>query len=354
MIRILIVDDSPTVRLTLQTILESDPEIKVVGFASNGQDALRKALQLRPDLITMDVLMPEMDGIDATRLIMAQCPTPIVVISAHRSDPELEIGFNALQAGAVQVIDKPANAFAPERASERAAMVATIKLMSEVRVVQRRFDSQRRSTLPSPSPGQENAPRPVDVVAIGASTGGPAALNVLLSGLPADFSTPILIVQHITIGFTHGLATWLQHACRLPIRIAQADERIQASTVYIAPDDYHLQVIGTGRLQLVHSAPVNHVRPSVNMLFESVGRVYGARAVGVLLTGMGEDGARGLHTIRRQGGFTIAQDETTSVVYGMPKAAAELGACSTILPLDQIATFLVRLVMRSRQVALPA
>lgn len=347
MIRVLIVDDSPTVRLTLQTILESDPQIKIVGYASNGREALDRAMQLRPDLITMDVLMPEMDGIDATRLIMAQCPTPIVIVTTHLSDPELEIGFNALQAGAVQVIDKPANAFAPESVSERAALVTTIKLMSEVRVVQRRFD-----TLPQgarlPMPVQEKLPSVVEVVAIGASTGGPAALNTILGALPADFPAPILIVQHITAGFTLGLAAWLQHRCQLPIHVARAAERIQPGIVYIAPDACHLLVAKDRRLQLNTNALVNHVRPSANVLFESIGRVYSARAIGILLTGMGEDGALGLRAIHQSGGLTIAQDEATSIVYGMPRAAAELGACSTILPIDQIAAFLVHTIMHRR------
>lgn len=347
MIRVLIVDDSPTVRLTLQTILESDPEIKIVGFAVNGQDALRKTIELRPNLVTMDVLMPEMDGIDATRLIMSQCPTPIIVISAHKSDPEMAIGFSAIQAGALQVVDKPSNAFAPESAAERATLIAAIKLMSEVRVVRRRFGAPRNDA-PPPQPAAQAAPKSVELVAIGASTGGPAALNTILGALPAGFPVPILIVQHITVGFTQGLATWLQGGCQLSIRVARAEERIQPGIVYIAPDDRHLLITAGGRLRLADGALVNHVRPSVDVLFESIGPLYGARALGVLLTGMGEDGARGLRAIRQHGGFTLAQDESTSVVYGMPKAAAELGACNAILPLDRIAPFLVQTVMRHR------
>jgi two-component system chemotaxis response regulator CheB len=345
MIKILVVDDSPTVRYTLQLILESDPELKVMGFAANGQEALRCALELRPDLITMDVLMPGIDGIEATRLIMEQCPTPLIIVSAHNSDPEMAIGFNALQAGALQVVDKPTNAFAPESADERAALIATVKLMSEVRVVRRRFALPRRT---SAAPETDVAAQPIRIVAIGASTGGPAALNTLLSALPADFPTPIALVQHITPGFTNGLATWLQSGCRLPVRVVQPGERLRPGVVFVAPDGSHLSVENGGWLGLATSAPVNHVRPSVNVLFHSVGQIYGAAAVGILLTGMGEDGASGLRTIRQHGGVTIGQDEATSVVYGMPKAAAELDACSTILPLEQIAAYLVRVVMRSR------
>ncbi len=345
MINILIVDDSPTVRYTLQLILESDPELKVVGFAANGQEALRSTLELRPDLITMDVLMPGIDGIETTRRIMEQCPTPLIIVSAHNSDPEMAIGFNALQAGALQVVDKPNNAFAPENAAERAALIATVKLMSEVRVVRRRFPTP---LPPFTAPETDIAAQPIRLVAIGASTGGPAALNTILSTLPADFPTPVVLVQHITPGFTNGLATWLQSSCRLPVRLVQPNERLRPGVVFIAPDDYHLTVENGGWLGLAQSAPVNHVRPSVNVLFHSVGQIYGATAVGILLTGMGEDGASGLRTIRQHGGVTIGQDEATSVVYGMPKAAADLDACSTILPLKQIAAYLLRVVMRSR------
>lgn len=352
MIRVLIVDDSPTVRYVIQTILESDPDIKVVGYAGNGQDAVRRAGELRPDVITMDVQMPGIDGIEATRLIMEQCPAPIVVISAHNSDPALTISFNALQAGAVQVIDKPVNALSPDAANERAALVATIKLMSEVRVVRRRFGAARPAMKPAPSVPPSPL-RAAELVAIGASTGGPAALNTILGALPADFPAPILIVQHITAGFTSGLITWLGRGCALPVCTAQADERIRPGVVYIAPDDLHLTIGATGRLFLDGGELVNHVRPSVNVLFESVARVFGPAAVGVLLTGMGEDGARGLRAIRQRGGVTIAQDEATSVVYGMPRAAAEMGACSTILPLDQIAAYLTRIVAAGRALVQP-
>lgn len=351
MIKVLVVDDSPTVRLVLQTILESDPDITVIGTASGGQEALQKALDLHPDLITMDVLMPGMDGIEATRQIMAQCPTPIIVISAHRSDPVLAVSFSALQAGALQVVDKPENAFSPEGAAVRAALISAVKLMSEVRVVRRRYGTLPRNGTPNGAPAPVSSPpgltpRECEVVAIGASTGGPAALNMILSGLPANLPTPVLIVQHITAGFTQGLATWLQASCQLTIKIAQPDQRIQPGTIYIAPDDQHLSVDRGGRLRLTRDTMVNHVRPSADILFDSVAQTYGATAVGVLLTGMGEDGARGLLTIHQRGGFTIAQDEASSVVYGMPKAAAQLGACSTILPLDQIASTLVRTVAR--------
>ena len=352
MIRVLIVDDSITIRYVIQTILESDPDIKVVGFAGNGQDAVRRADELRPDVITMDVQMPGIDGIEATRLIMEQCPTPIVVISAHNSDPALTISFNALQAGAVQVIDKPVNGLAPDAADERAALIATIKLMSEVRVVRRRFSAARPASAAAAVEPLSSL-RATDLVAIGASTGGPAALNAILGAIPANFPTPILIVQHITAGFTGGLVSWLGRGCALPVCTAQADERIRPGVVYVAPDDRHLTISAGGRLCLDTGELVNHVRPSVNVLFDSVARVVGPAAVGVLLTGMGEDGARGLRAIRQRGGVTIAQDEATSVVYGMPKAAAEMGACSTILPLDQIAAYLARIVAGGRAVVQP-
>ena len=350
MIKVLVVDDSPTICHIFRTVLESDPEITVVGFATNGQDAVQKAGELHPNVITMDVQMPGLDGIEATRLIMERCPTPIVIISAHNNDPALTVSFNALQAGAVQVIDKPANILAPDASAERAALITTIKLMSEVRVVRRRFSGTAvRPRVDEPTPNR--LPGLIDVVVMGASTGGPAALNTILSALPPTFPAPILIVQHITAGFTGGLASWLSRTCALPISIAQADERIRPGVVYLAPDDQHLTLSAGGRLRLDHGELVNHVRPSINVLFDSVARSTGATALGVLLTGMGEDGARGLRAIRQRGGVTLAQDELTSIVYGMPKAAAEMDACSTILPLDQIAAYLTHVVAGGRALA---
>lgn len=346
MIRVLIVDDSPTVRMLLQATLESDPEIQVAGVAVNGQDAVNKVNSLRPDIITMDVEMPLMNGIEATRTIMEQCPTPIVIVTSHGADSDA-VTFNALRMGALQVLEKPVDLLNGMHQLDRDLFVATIKALSSVQVIRRRFDDSVRGAARERSQVLRLRNR-VEVVAIGASTGGPAALNAVLRTLPATLGLPLLVVQHITAGFTQGLVDWLQHDCRLPLRIVQQPLAMAAGTIYFAPDDRHLFVRNKNLLDLSNDPQVNHVRPSVDVLFESLARCYGGSTLAVLLTGMGEDGAAGMQAIYTQGGVTIAQDEATSVVYGMPKAAADLGACSYILPIHEIGPRLVSMLQGSQ------
>jgi two-component system chemotaxis response regulator CheB len=249
--------------------------------------------------------------------------------------------------GALQVLEKPADLLNNLHQVDRNLFVATVKALSEVRVIRRRFDSPARSA------GVESnlAPRlrsQIEVVAIGASTGGPAALHAVLRTLPTTLTLPMLVVQHITAGFTQGLVDWLQHDCQLPLRIVWQVMAMAPGTIYFAPDDRHLFVRNKNLLDLSDAPLVNHVRPSADVLFESLARVYGGAVAAVLLTGMGEDGAAGMQAIYTLGGVTIAQDEATSVVYGMPKAAADLGACSYILPIHEIGPRLVGLLQTSQ------
>lgn len=343
MIRILIVEDSPTLRMLLKLVLESDPDIQVVGTAVNGEEGVRMALALKPDLITMDIRMPVMDGFEATRRIMEQRPTPIVVISSNVERSDMMITFNAIKAGALEVLDKAAGLGQADGGAARARLITTVKLMADVKVI-RRYRSQQTASSGT-SLGAASA-RVYSLLAIGASTGGPAALNTLLRELPAGFALPVVVVQHMTIGFTAGLVAWLQLESALPIKLAEDGERICPGTIYFAPDDTHIELIGRNVVGLNKMPPVNHVRPSATILFESVARVCGSEAIGVLLTGMGEDGARGLMAIRDRGGATIAQDEATSAVYGMPKAAVELGAVDQVLPLPQISGAVLALTNR--------
>lgn len=332
MIRVLIVEDSPTLRMLLKTILESDPEITVIGMATSGEEGVRQALALKPDLITMDVHLPGMDGFTATRRIMEQQPTPIVIVSSSVDHHEMMTTFNAIRAGALDVLQKPTSVNHPDFAALREKLITTVKLMAEVKVIRHyRSPVTRREGGERPQVG-----RPYALLAIGASTGGPAALNIVLKELPAGFPLPVLIVQHMTTGFTAGLVSWLQLESRLKIKIAEDGEYLRSGTVYVAPDDTHLLVAARGVIGLSKAPPVSHVRPSATVLFESVARVYGGEAIGVLLTGMGDDGAAGLRLMRERGALTIAQDEATSAVYGMPKAAVELGAADQVLPLSQI------------------
>lgn len=340
MIRVLVVDDSPTIRALLTQLLESDAGIRVVGSAADGEAAVQQALALRPNLITMDIRMPRMDGFEATRRIMEVQPTPIIVVSASVEAPDLRITFNAMSAGALDVIEKPSGGSPDDLVSLRDKLVRTVKLMAEVKVVRRR-PARLTGALELPASGRSFVSPAV--VVIGASTGGPAALNTVLRQLPADFRLPVVVVQHMAAGFTQGLVDWLRLDSRLPVRVARHGQHLANGEVYFAEEGQHLVFLERGVLGRDSSPPVSHVRPSATVLFRSAAATYGAEALGVLLTGMGDDGAQGLLAIRDKGGLTLAQDAATSVVYGMPRVAAELGAARYVLALEKIAPTLAQL-----------
>jgi len=340
---VLVVDDSAVLRQSTRFILESDPGLKVVGEARNGEEAVALTRRLRPDVVTMDIRMPRMDGFEAIRHIMAESPVPIVVVTSVDLDREMGISSQATKLGAVSVLRRPARIADSEHQAFTARLIEQVKLMSDVKVVHR---PMARKTAPTPAlppvGGISGGDRrgPTEIVAIGSSTGGPAALHQILSALPADFPPPILIVQHIAFGFVEGLAGWLDGACKLRVKVAERGERIQPGFVYIAPDDQHLE-IAYGRIRLSQSEPVGGHRPSATPLFESVARSYGPTAMGVILTGMGADGAVGMKALKETGAITIAQDEESCVVFGMPKEAITLGAIQHIVPLEKIAQMMV-------------
>lgn len=340
------VEDSLTERVFLKSILESDPEIEVVGMIANGLEAVEAAKELKPDLITMDIQLPGMNGIEATRQIMQQAPTRIVVFARGDLGGD-DQAFQALEAGALDVLTKPMGMGPGQLVQLRERLLNTIKLMAVVKVVRRHAPRERRRPDPAevspPSIRSGAGGNAASLVAIGASTGGPAALHRLLTSLPSDFAAPVVVVQHISSGFTNNLVDWLRKDSPLPIDIAQAHQNLTPGHVYFAPEDVHLVVVARDQLGLRPGPPVSAVRPSVTVLFRSVARIYGADAAAVLLTGIGDDGAEGLKAIQDRGGTTIAQDEKTSVVYGMPKAAVALGAATNVLPLEDIAPALVHL-----------
>jgi len=326
-------------------LLEADPQCKVVGKAFTGKDAVEMAEKLRPDVITMDIVMPGMDGFDATRSIMASSPRPIVIVSSNWDPDQVELTFKAIEAGAVTCLRKPAGPGNPSHEAEVAALVATVKSMSEVRVVTRkRKAAGARATSAADPPADpawmEPEQRRIDLVGIGASTGGPAVLKVILSGLSAGFSLPIVIVQHIAQGFVHGMVEWLSVTTSRRVEVARQGVVPAGGTVYVAPDDCHLAIDSLGRLDLVSSVPVNNVRPSVSVLFDSLARRSGAGAVGVLLTGMGVDGAQELKAMRDAGALTVVQDRESSVVWGMPGTAAQIGGAAHVMAPEKIAAFL--------------
>jgi len=336
-IRVLVVDDSPVVAELLAGIVDADDELEVAGRARNGRDAVELCRRLAPDVVTMDIRMPVMDGFEATEIIMVECPTPILVVSASLGEGDLDICFNAIRAGAMDVVEKPRGCFSREYVAAADDILRRIKIISRIKPIRRhrRFQSEvRRQRQASVQFPEEAATR---IVALAASTGGPAALAQVLGRLPSDFPWPILVVQHIAPGFLDGFVRWLDGQMGLGVRTGSPGERPVRGSVYFPSEGCHLGVDGGGRLVLDPSAPVEGHRPSATYLFRSIAKAYGPRAVGIILTGMGQDGAMGLLEIKEAGGVTLAQDESTSLIYGMPRAAREAGAVDREVRLERIA-----------------
>jgi two-component system, chemotaxis family, protein-glutamate methylesterase/glutaminase len=342
-IRVLVADDSPTARALLVQILSSDPEIRIIGEAKDGAEAVAATGRLRPDLVAMDLHMPRLDGLEATREIMITAPTPIVIITASQRARDVEDSMEIIHSGALEVLAKPPDPHSAEFPAAARRLIATIKAMAQVKVVRRWRPSASRVATPRP-PAVARSEARARIVAIATSTGGPAALQRLLSDLPAAYPLPILIVQHITPGFTAGLASWLNGVTPLRVKMAEHGEPLVAHTVYLAPDDLHLGTAERGgSVALSNTPPIGGFRPSGTFLFESVARAYGPSALALILTGMGDDGVVGLRAIQKAGGQIIAQDEKTSVVFGMPGAAVAAGLAPLVLPLEAIAPRLVAL-----------
>lgn len=346
-LRLLVVEDSSTVRRRLCEVLAADSGIEIVGEAADGKRAIELCCALRPDAVTMDMMLPAMSGLAATEYIMAHCPTPILIVSASTNRGELFRTYEALAAGALDVLDKPLGD-ANDGDWER-RLVATVKLIARVRVITHlrgRLGAHGRPAAAPLAPARDAtvAQRRCRAVAIGTSTGGPAAIVQVLGALPRDFTLPVLLVLHIGEPFGAAFADWLDGQIGRPAAYARDGDAVAsaAGRVVMAPPDRHLAV-HEGRLRLTRGPERHSCRPSVDVLFESMAAEYGSGAAGCLLTGMGRDGAAGLLQIRQAGGSTIAQDEATSVVYGMPREAVLLGAAQRVLPLDEIGLALAAL-----------
>ncbi|MBY0522032.1 MAG: chemotaxis-specific protein-glutamate methyltransferase CheB [Gemmataceae bacterium] len=342
MIRVLVTEDSATSRALLVEILRGAAGIEVVGEARDGVEAVQLTQKLRPDVVTMDVRMPRLDGLAATKEIMITAPTPVVIVTATRTDQDVALAMNALQAGAVALLEKPMGPLAPGFAQAVQKLVSTVQAMAQVKVV--RHHRPREGPTVEPTAPLQRRAIGGRIIAIATSTGGPAALQTVLGQLPADFRVPILVVQHISRDFTPGLVAWLRTVTRLNVKVAERSESLRANVVYLAPDDHHLGVADTARVELSNAPAIGGFRPSANFLFESVARVFGAATVAVILTGMGEDGVDGLRGVHRAGGHVIAQDEKTSVIFGMPRAAILAGLAHQVLPLEAVAARLQELV----------
>jgi two-component system chemotaxis response regulator CheB len=344
MIKVLVVDDSPVVREFLVHILSSDPVITVIGTADDGEEALDIVRRQRPDVITMDIHMPKMNGLDATRLIMETDPTPIVIVSGTEDPTEVATTFNAMDAGALAVLRRPAGIGHPDHEAMAQDMIQTVKLMSEVKVIRRWPRKRPAAPTPRTGVGLARASARIRVVALGASTGGPPALETILAALSKDFPVPILIVQHMAPGFIKGFARWLATSTGLPVHVATHGESLLPGHVYVAPDDHQMKVEREGKIALTKNDPEHGLRPSISYLFRAVAAVYGADAVVGLLTGMGRDGASELRLLKEHGAVTFAQDRDSSVVHGMPGEAIKLDAAMLVLPLEKIAAVLTNLV----------
>lgn len=341
MIRVLLAEDSLTQRQLLVEILNGDPEIRVVGEAKDGAEAVSLARKLRPDLIVMDIHMPGMDGLAATKEIMVQAPTPIVLISSSSSPLDVELALNAMRAGALLVVEKPNNPGAPAFDGRREQLLRMAKAMSQVKVV-RQLAARPQQAAPPPRLAVRSAP--IRLVAVAASTGGPAVLQRILGDFPRDFAAPILVVQHIAAGFVHGLADWLNASSLLRVKVAEDGEPLRQREIYLAPDDRHLGVRAPDIIELSAAPPINGFRPSGTYLFESAARLYGPSLAAVILSGMGSDGVEGLKAVRAAGGTVLAQDEASCVVFGMPQDAIAAGVVDMVLSAEQVGGHLAALV----------
>lgn len=393
MIRVLLVEDSPVATTIFKRMLSTSPDIVVVGCARTGTEGLAMIPHLQPHVICTDLHMPQMDGLEFTQEVMAKFPRPILVISSSVQPENTHNVFKLLQAGAVEVFPKPRGAIGEHYETTRSELISKIRILSGVAVFTRYRKQQIPESTPvvtktdgttkpvssqpeestrvglsvrpkvgiQPLPSSRRANSPpassrtsilsvrtsispvqlVKIVGIGASTGGPQALYTILTNLPANFPLPIICVQHISEGFLQGLVDWLNSESAMQVKIASADELPQPGTIYFPPERHHLELNSQNRFICSSAPPCSGHRPSVTVTFNSIAKIYGSKAMGILLTGMGRDGADGMQAIHQAGGVTIAQDEKTSVVFGMPKEAIALGAASLVLPINEIAPMML-------------
>jgi len=352
-IKLLLVEDSPVVTIVLKRIFEASSEIKVVGTASNGLEALELIPKVQPEVICTDLNMAPMNGLEFTQEVMKKYPLPILIISASVQVGDTQNVFQLLTAGALDVFPKPINGLVSDYARLANQLIAKIKILSGVKVFTRhpkmvqtednnKIVKINQVPVYNYSLSNEIVKSPtIKVLAIGASTGGPQALYAIISKLPANFPVPVICVQHISEGFLQGLVDWLGYESKLPVKIAGLGEWPQAGIVYFPPEKRHLELDSQGRFIYSQSDNFAGHCPSITVTFKSVAKFYGRAAAGVLLTGMGRDGAEGMLAIAQLGGLTIAQDEPSCVVFGMPKEAIALGAAQYVIPVSAIAPLLL-------------
>lgn len=344
-IRVLVVDDSAFMRTALSRMIGVDPEMRVVGTAANGTEALQKIVPLNPDVITLDVQMPGLDGLETLRLIMAQFPRPVIMVSSL-TVKDAETTFSALEAGAFDYVPKQLSSTSLNILHIREDLIAKIKAAAESRRAKDPVELSRKPPRPVLMPAKQGSSAALAIVAIGISTGGPKALQEILPTLPADLPVPILIVQHMPAGFTAPFAHRLNGICKASVCEASHGETLQPGTIYIAPGGCQITVDCSTHPRgtiCLSSKPDNQLHvPSVDVMMQSVAGAFGPMAMGVIMTGMGADGALGMEAIHREGGFTVGQDEASCAVYGMPRVCAEMGFLDRIVPLSMITQEILR------------
>ncbi len=342
-VRAVVADGPGTTRRLLAQVLADDPTIAVAGEAADGATALRLTRTLRPSIVLLDMELPGMGALEVTQVIMREVPTPIVVLAAGSGAAQVEEGLQAVRLGALAVLPRLPARGAPEFRRAAGHLASTLKALAQVTVVRRRWLAASAPAMPAPRPWPRARAR---VIAIAASTGGPVALRGLLERLPEALPAPVLVVQHMTAGFLPGLAAWLDSATRLEVKLAVGGEPLRAATVYIAADGHHLEVDARERAVYSRRAAVGGFRPSADVLLDSAARVYGASAVGVILSGMGIDGLVGARAVRDAGGVVMAQDAETSAVFGMPGAVVAAGLADVVGTVERLARELSALARR--------
>ena len=355
MIRILIAEDSKVTAMLLQAVFDAAPDMQVIGVAGDGLKAVKMAQNMKPDIVAMDIHMPVLDGLEATRRIMNSNPMPIILISVSLESKDLKITFKAVEAGALAVMEKPEGFEDSNFKGDCRDLVNMIRVMSSV-TVQRRKDHRNAATrqvdaIPEPVQTKRPTDAHCDLVAIGSSLGGPQALQSILAGLPADFPVPVVITQHISTGFLQGLVDWLNIDSPVHIKQAQANELLLAGHVYLAPDGVHLKVRSTAdelRVWLGDEEPEHGFRPSASVMLKSVATVCPGKAVGIILSGIGRDGASGLLNMRQAGCTTLVQDKASAVIYGMPGAALELDAVAHVVRVEKMTDRLIEIASKRK------
>ena len=358
-IKTLIVDDSAFARSIIVKRLSIDPNIEVIGVAKDGVEALEKIKQLKPHVVTLDITMPRMDGLTALERIMAECPTPVIMLSAMTSE-QAPATISALELGAVDFFLKPSALNPAGMAAQSDELVLKVKIAAQVDATKMRRNSRRKRRVPatrSSANGMASGERASigknlrssrsryrgKVLVIGSSTGGPKALSELIPDLPADLPVPVLIVQHMPAGFTKTFAERLDQSSEISVKEAEIGDHLEAGTVFLAPGDHHMVVTPAGQISLNQDPLVWGVRPSVDVTMNSVANIYGAKTIGVVLTGMGSDGSRGTALIKEKGGLVAVEHESTCAIYGMPRCVVEKGNADKVLPLPEMADEIIRM-----------